>query len=138
MPDLGGGYAMNPQVAQAKVPGLLVPGNINLNGRPLVANPDGSYSSELSFSQGTDQGEVLVPRVVNGQMLSEEDAWKHYLKTGEHLGIFDTPDHADAYAEQVHKRVLTNASGAPNYEANQATHPTVAPTPIPAAMRGRN
>ena|ERR1700674_1511373 len=116
-------------------PGLRVPGNINLNGRPVVANKDGSYSSEKSFSKGTDKGEVLVPSIVNGQTLSQDDAWKHYQKTGEHIGIFDTPENADAYAQQVHNRVMTDSSGKPNYEGQAATHRPAEPLNIPAKLR---
>lgn len=132
---------MNPQLARAKatqtVPGLRVPGNINLNGRPLVANSDGSYSSELSFSRGTGEGEVLVPRIVNGQLLSEDEAWNHYRKTGEHMGIFDTPDHADAYATEVHNRAPKTAAGTPNYEANAAIRPPIEPIQIPEELKGQ-
>jgi hypothetical protein len=94
-----------------KPEGLREPGNIDISpgARPVVHNPDGTHSTELSFSRGTDKGEVLVPRVVNGKILSEDDAWKHYQDTGEHMGVFDTPDHANRYAELVHNRDLTEA-----------------------------
>lgn len=123
--------AASNQVAQ----GLRVPGNIKLAGRPVVANEDGTVSTELSFSRGTDQGEVLVPRVVNGQMLSEDAAWQHYKDTREHLGIFDTPENADAYAEKIHNRTMTNANGSTNYEANAAIRPAIAPTPVPQQLK---
>jgi len=106
-----------------KIPGLKEPGNIKLDGRPVVANKDGSYSSEKSFSIGTDKGETLIPQVVNGQMLSQEGAEKHFRKTGEHMGVFDTPEHADDYAEKTHNRVLTDSKGKTNYEGQAATHP---------------
>jgi tetratricopeptide (TPR) repeat protein len=98
--------------------GLVKPGNINLNNRPILQNDDGTHSSELSFSQGTDDGEVLVPQIVNGKKISQEEAWKHYQKTGEHMGIFDTPDNADAYAEAVHNRRLST-SLSPQYTLGQ-------------------
>jgi hypothetical protein len=31
-------------------------------------------------------------------------AREHYRNTGEHMGIFDTPENADAYANTVHNR----------------------------------
>jgi hypothetical protein len=86
------------------VTGMVSLGNIDLDNRPVVHNPDGSISTELSFSRGTSKGEVLVPQVVNGRILSQDAAWQHYLKTGENLGTFDTPANADAYAKQVHAR----------------------------------
>jgi len=84
--------------------GLLVKGNIeNLYDRKVLNNPDGSYSTTSSMSIGTDAGEVLIPTVIDGVRLSNPDAIAHYRKTGEHLGIFDTPEHADAYASALHE-----------------------------------
>lgn len=90
--------------------GLRTPGNINLNGRPILHNPDGRPSTEISFSRGTDKGEVLVPQIVNGKKLSQDEAWQHYVNTGEHMGIFDSPANADVYAQRVHNRQLTSSS----------------------------
>lgn len=101
--------------------GMITPGNLNLNGRPIIKNADGTISSEYSFSFGDENGhEVLVPTVVNGRFLTADGkkpkegspkekamfkrAQEHYEKTGDHLGIFDTPEHSDAYAEKVHNR----------------------------------
>jgi hypothetical protein len=115
----------NPLFVIGKPKGLREPGNLDLNGRPVVHNDDGTHSSEFSTSFGTDDGEVLVPTIVNGRFLSvdgkkpapgsyqESDminrAREHYLQTGEHMGIFDTPENADAYATDVHNRTLTPA-----------------------------
>lgn len=84
--------------------GPRVPGNINLAVRPRVDNRDGTSSTFRSISIGTDEGEVLIPTVVNGRVVSDDDAIKHYRQTGEHLGIFDSPDSATAYAEALHQR----------------------------------
>jgi hypothetical protein len=110
--------------------GLKIPGNINLNGRPITPNADGSYSSEKSFSIGTDKGETLIPKIVNGEELSQDDAIKHYKKTGEHMGVFDTPEHADNYAEKTHNRKLTDSKGNTNYEGEAAIHPPVSHTKL--------
>lgn len=101
-------------------PGLVQPGNLELNGRPIVRNDDGTHSSEFSTSFGTDKGEVLVPTVVGGRFLTpdgkkpasgskeEKDmfsaAQDHYKRTGQHLGIFDSSENADTYANAVHSR----------------------------------
>jgi hypothetical protein len=71
--------------------------------------------------------EVLVPTIVDGKFLTPDgkkpkpgspeekqmfkEAWKHYEKTGEHLGIFDTPEHADQYAQLVHNRKQVSNPG---------------------------
>lgn len=79
-------------------------GNINLNKRKVVRNSDGSISTERSFSFNSNGKEVLVPQVVNGRILSYKDAEKYYLKTGKHLGKFDTIKEANDYAKKLHNR----------------------------------
>lgn len=84
--------------------GLVDIGNIDLNARPVVKNPDGSISTERSFSIGVNGKEVLIPQVVGGKLVSQQEAIDHFKKTGENLGTFDSPDAANAYAEGLHNR----------------------------------
>ncbi len=84
--------------------GLVAPGNIDLNNRPKIYNPDGTISTELSFSFNDGQNEVLIPSIVNGRVLSQEQAIQHYFNTGDHLGKFDSIEAANAAAEQTHNR----------------------------------
>jgi hypothetical protein len=108
-------------MAQANPKGLVEQGNLPIWTRPTVQNADGSHSTEYSISNQDDQGhEVLIPTVVNGKFLTPDgtkpaegspaeaamfhQAWSHYEKTGEHLGKFDTPANADAYAGVLHNR----------------------------------
>lgn len=86
--------------------GLLAPGNINLSRRPRVRNADGSTSTIRSMSFEDDNGHnVLIPTVIEGRgIVPAEEAIKHYYQTGEHLGVFDSPKSADAYAESLHKQ----------------------------------
>lgn len=87
----------------AKPKGLVEPGNIDLNKRPIVKNSDGSISTERSLSFEENGKEVLIPTVVDGKILDGKAAIEHYRKTGEHLGKFDNPADADAYAERLHQ-----------------------------------
>jgi hypothetical protein len=83
--------------------GLLEPGNIDLNNRPQVRNPDGSVSTVRSSSFNFGGREVLLPTVSDdGRLLSDDEAVDLYRRSGRHLGHFSTPDAADAYAQQLH------------------------------------
>lgn len=97
--------------------GMIEQGNINLLNRPTVKNKDGSISTVRTISIGTDQGEVLIPTVSDdGRLLSDDEAIALFEETGNHLGVFDNPDDATAYAENLHnqqeKTYTKNGSGA--------------------------
>lgn len=83
--------------------GMLIPGNIDLNRRPIVHNPDGTISTVRSISIGYNGKTYLIPTVVNSRVVSNDHAIRHFRHTGEHLGAFDSVHHADRYAEQLHR-----------------------------------
>lgn len=87
-----------------KFAGQLEHGNIDLAHRPQVKNGDGSISTVRSMSFEEDGKEILVPTVSpDGKILTDEQAIDLYHKTGQKLGVFDTPEHADAYAQALHQ-----------------------------------
>lgn len=88
--------------ASQLIPGLREIGNTDLDHRPILRNPDGSVSTMSTASFGTDKGETLIPTVVNGKRLSNDQAMAEYQRTGKHMGIFDTPEDADRYSQSMH------------------------------------
>lgn len=103
-PQRGSGSLFDVQPTNA--PGLLEPGNINIHQRPVVKNADGSISTVRSMSFEDDKGRnILIPTVIPGRgVVPTDQAIKFYQQTGQHLGIFDTPENADAYAQALHEQ----------------------------------
>jgi len=58
----------------------------------------------MSFTDDSGRN-VLIPTVIAGRgIVPPEQAVQYYYQTGEHLGVFDTPDNADAYARALHEQ----------------------------------
>lgn len=82
-------------------------GNIDILNRPEMKNKDGSVSTIKSMSFYDDQTgkEVLIPtiKIIDGvpEQMSEEEAINWYYGTGEHLGMFDTPEEATAMGKKI-------------------------------------
>lgn len=93
--------AMSPQYQ-----GMYEAGNIDVNKRPRVPNKEGGYNTVVTATFDLPGGKtILLPRFVNGKVLEPKDAFNHYKKTGEHLGIFHSRDAADLYDELMHKQM---------------------------------
>lgn len=84
-------------------------GNIDLMGRPIYKNEDGTVSSEKSISFQDDDGkEVIIPtiRTENGKRvdMTIPEAIDWYHKTGEHLGKYDSVEEAEKASMLIHER----------------------------------
>lgn len=108
-------------------------GNIDIYNRTPVVNPDGSVSTVDSFSVNIDGKEVLLPTIIAGKRVSEDEAINHYYETGEYLGKFDTVAEADDYAQRLHEQQERLYGDAANRILNtpSATPAPVKPTPPP-------
>lgn len=101
---------------QLPVIGMAEKGNIDLDKRIPVKITQkmidtygdignvGDVMTEHSFSFPYQGQEVLVPRMIEGQLFTEEQAKQHFVDTGQHLGKFESTEAADAYAEALHMR----------------------------------
>lgn len=86
--------------------GEVEPGNIDLSRRPIVRNADGSISTLKSMSFEQDGREILVPTIgPDGREMTGEEAIDRYRKTGEHLGVFSSPEDATAYGKRLSERM---------------------------------
>lgn len=89
---------------------LVQPGNIDLKNRPIVENDDGSYSTVRTMTVGPDEAGVYanVPTVLEsekgkGYIASDDQAYRNFAKTGQHLGKYSNLKAALKAAESLHK-----------------------------------
>ena len=83
--------------------GPVVPGNIDLHNRPVVRNADDSISTVLSITVGFGDKTYVLPRVVGGKVVSNQEAIDHFRQTGEHLGAYDKQKDAEDYSQRLHE-----------------------------------
>ncbi len=68
--------------------------------RPSYIDEAGNKRSEYRMGKNIDGKETLIPTVVGGKQLSEDEALDRYYKTGLHMGQFNNPEEAD-YASRL-------------------------------------
>lgn len=92
---------LNP-FGRSSAPGMLEHGNIDLNNRPVVNNPDGSYSTVRTITVEEGGKTVLLPTIINGKQVTNKEAIDHYHQTGEMMGIFKDEKSANDYDRDLH------------------------------------
>ncbi|MGD9154387.1 MAG: diguanylate cyclase, partial [Bacillota bacterium] len=112
----------------AKLQGMIEQGNIDLFNRPKVKNADGSISTVRSMNVNFDGQEVLIPTVSDdGRILSEKEAVDLYLKTGKHLGKFNSVGASNQYAKSLHnqqEKLYTKPQAMPTQKGNVISNST--------------
>lgn len=121
-PQAGNDAEQAKQAFYAAYPkGLLERGNIDIHNRPVVKNSDGSISTVRSMSTNIDGREVLIPTVSDdGRIMSDDEAIDNFMRTGKHLGMFDNPDDATAYAESLHNQQADEYLPRQNHQQQQS------------------
>lgn len=80
------------------------PGNIDLEHRPIVHNPDGTISTLRTMGITVDGKYVNIPTISpDGKHWTPEEAIQHYKDTGQQLGVYATQAEADAAAQRLHE-----------------------------------
>jgi hypothetical protein len=96
-----------------KGPGQLAPGyseggvvqsaNIDVSKLPTVRNPDGSVSTVRTIGIEMDGKHYLIPTVIGGRVVSDDEAIDAFKRTGRHLGVFSTREASDEAGRRLHE-----------------------------------
>lgn len=87
-----------------------------------VARDGGGYSTVDAISFFDDRGslkDVLIPTIIDGKKVSNDEAIRHYRETNQHFGMYGTPSEADQVAKLIHE----------NHEKRYAQKGTTPATP---------
>ena len=85
-------------------------GNLRNEGRPVLLRRDANglidgYSTTSStVVPAKNGGYAVIPTVVDGKDVGSAEAYRHYLRTGEHWGTAATIAGAEELAQSVHER----------------------------------
>jgi len=78
-------------------------GNYDLGDRQVVKNSDGTISTEYSIVIEEDGEYIVIPTVVDGKIVSEEDAVEFYHRTGLNHGKYKTEKEAVKASKEISK-----------------------------------
>jgi hypothetical protein len=86
--------------------------------RPSYIDESGNTRSEYKMGINVNGKETLIPSVVGGRQLTEDEARDRYRKTGLHMGQFNTPEEAD-YAARLRTARYNMLDNPIKFQANQ-------------------
>jgi hypothetical protein len=95
-----GAQATKEVTLQSRAPGAEIGSRIMpdraMPSKPLVKNPDGSYSSEQTITVEQDGKHYIVPTIYNGKKVSDEEA----IQGGQNVGVYDSAEEAERVAKE--------------------------------------
>jgi hypothetical protein len=86
--------------------------------RPSYRDEEGGRRSEYKMGFNDGENEVLIPTVVGGKQLSEDEAIAQYERTGLNMGKFKTPEEAE-YASKMRTAKYNMLEDPIRYQSNQ-------------------
>lgn len=133
-PAPGGGPVPAPAPKNTK--GMLEPGNIDLDNRPAVRNADGSTSTVRTITAEFDGKTYLLPTIINGKLVSNDEAKQHFRQTGQHMGAFSSEDAAEDYDKKLHtEKGWDGAPGSAQAAWQASANKGAGPKPAPGTQR---
>lgn len=85
-------YGPRQTTTNAPLNGMMHPGNISLDNRPLVKLPSGETGTIKSIGINADGQEILIPTIYDGGYHNNQEAIDRFYKTGLNLGRFANPE----------------------------------------------
>jgi hypothetical protein len=86
--------------------------------RPGYIDSEGARRTEYKMGVNIDGKETLLPTVVGGKQLTEDEAINRYYKTGLNMGKFNTPQEAD-YASRLRTAKYNMLENPIRFQASQ-------------------
>lgn len=108
----------------------------DFHARPIAHNPDGTISTVRSITVSDENGNnYVIPTVINGRVVSNDEAIRHWQQTGETMGVSPDANAADAYSQLIHEGLASDlaAHGGRAYNSvpSQIQPIRIGPPPIP-------
>lgn len=87
----------------ANASGFEYTGNYDLGDRQVVQNPDGTISTEYSIVIEEDGEYIVIPTVIGGRIVPEEEAVEFYHRTGLNHGKYKSEKEAVKASKEISK-----------------------------------
>lgn len=82
---------------------MITPPTLDIANRPIVKSPQGGYATVRSIGVEIDGRHYLIPTVIGNKIVSNREAINHFIKSGEHLGEFNSEEAANEAGQKLHE-----------------------------------